>query len=64
MHLVSPDGVVLVGAAAAPAILRLLPGGGLLAWTFRVPGVPSLAEVVYRAVARNRHSLACGCRRG
>ena len=67
MHLVTPDGVVLAGAAAAPAILRLLPGGGLLARTFRVPGIAALADVVYRAVARSRHRLGCGsdaCARG
>ncbi len=67
MHLVGPDGSVRAGAAAAPAILRLLPGGALPAALFRVPGVPAVAERVYRAVARNRHRLGCGsgrCRRG
>ncbi len=29
----------LVGAAAAPALLRVVPGGTLLAWVFAVPGV-------------------------
>lgn len=63
MHLVGPDGSVRASAAAAPAILRLLPGGALLAALFRVPGVPAVAERVYRAVARNRHRLGCGSRR-
>jgi predicted DCC family thiol-disulfide oxidoreductase YuxK len=67
MHLVGPDGSVHVGAAAAPVILRLLPGGSVLAAAFRLPGVPAAAERVYRAVARNRHRPGCGsprCRRG
>lgn len=67
MHLVGPDDVVLAGAAAAPAFLRLLPGGGAFAWLFAVPGVPWLAARIYRAVARNRHRLGCGssvCTRG
>jgi len=67
MHLVAPDGGVLAGAAAAPVILRLLPGGRPLAWAFAIPGVPAVANAVYRAVARNRHRLGCGstsCSRG
>lgn len=60
MHLVAPDGSVRAGAAAAPSILRLLPGGHPLALLFRVPGVPFLAARVYRAVARRRHQLAFG----
>ena len=60
MHLVEPDGAVLAGAAAAPAILRLVPGGTPLAWVFAVPGVPRVAGAVYRVVARNRHRLGCG----
>jgi predicted DCC family thiol-disulfide oxidoreductase YuxK len=55
MHLVLPDGRVFAGAAAAPEILRLLPGKRWLAWWFRVPGVPWVATRVYRWVARRRH---------
>jgi predicted DCC family thiol-disulfide oxidoreductase YuxK len=67
MHLVSPDGTLAAGAAAAPAILRLLPGGRVLTRLFAVPGVPRVAAQLYTAVARNRHRLGCGsgtCSRG
>jgi len=67
MHLVGPDGSVCAGAEAAPALLRLLPAGLPLAMLFRVRGVPALAGVLYRAIARNRHRVGCGsaqCRRG
>lgn len=67
MHLVSPNGIVSAEAEAARGILQLLPGGPPLAALFRVPGVPTLAGAIYRAIARNRHRLGCGsaqCRRG
>lgn len=67
MQLVGPDGSVRAGARAAPVILRLLPLGRPLAWLFAVPGVPWVAQRVYRVVARNRHRLGCGsavCARG
>ena len=66
MHLVRGDGAVFAGAKAAPPLLRLLPGGTLLAALFAVPGVPGTAAAVYRWVARRRHKLGCGsavCRR-
>ncbi|MFI5278853.1 MAG: thiol-disulfide oxidoreductase DCC family protein [Gemmatimonadales bacterium] len=59
MHLVAGPSV-LRGAAAVPAILRLLPGGTPLALLYRLPGVPWLAERVYATIARNRHRLGCG----
>jgi predicted DCC family thiol-disulfide oxidoreductase YuxK len=59
MHLVAPDRRVLKGAAALPAILRLVPGGAPLALLYQMPGVPWLAAGVYRIVARNRHRLGC-----
>ncbi len=62
MHLVTPERMVYAGAAALPPILRIVPFGWTLAWTFRVPGVPWLAAKVYRQVARNRHRLGCGSR--
>jgi predicted DCC family thiol-disulfide oxidoreductase YuxK len=67
MHLFAPDGAVYAGAAAAPALLRLMPGGAALAAVFAVPGVPVLAAQVYRVIARHRHRLGCGsasCQRG
>jgi len=67
MQLVSPADEVRAGAEAAPALLGLLPGGGVLALMFRLPGFPALAARVYAVVARNRHRLGCGstaCRRG
>jgi predicted DCC family thiol-disulfide oxidoreductase YuxK len=60
MHLVAPDREVLKGAAALPAILRLIRGGPPLALLYRLPGVPWLAARAYRMVARNRHRLGCG----
>jgi len=60
MHLVAPDARVWPGAEAVPPMLKLLPGGWPVSWLFKVPGVPWLAGVVYRLVARNRHRLGCG----
>ncbi len=67
MQLVGPDGNVASGAAAAPLLLRLLPGGRPVAALFDMPGASHLAAAVYRWVARHRHRLPCGspvCRRG
>jgi predicted DCC family thiol-disulfide oxidoreductase YuxK len=51
-HLVTVDGRVLSGGAAAPEVLRLLPGGRPLAAV--AAAVPGLTERAYRAVANNR----------
>lgn len=59
MHLVLPDGHVLAGARALPALLRAT-GWSLAAVVFRVPGVQSAADRVYRWVANRRHRLGCG----
>jgi len=67
MHLVSPAGRVYAGAAAAPPLLGLLPGGALLAAPLAWPGAERLAVAVYHWVARHRHRLGCAspvCRRG
>ena len=60
MHYVATDGRIFVGAEALPALLRLMPGGSPLALLFLIPGVPALAQAIYRRVARNRHRLGCG----
>ncbi|MGH7753201.1 MAG: thiol-disulfide oxidoreductase DCC family protein [Gemmatimonadales bacterium] len=67
MHLVLPDGRAFAGGAAAPEILKLLPGKRWLAWGFGVPGVLWVATRLYRWIAKRRHRLSCGshvCGRG
>ena len=54
-HLVTPDGRVHSAGAAAPPLLRLLPGGKPLATL--VAAFPEGTERAYRAVARNRDRL-------
>ncbi len=66
-HLVSPDGRVYAGAAAARPLLGLLPGGQLLAAPLALPGAQRAAAGVYQWVARRRHRDGCAspaCRRG
>jgi acetyl esterase len=67
MHLVSPTGEVFAAAAAAPPLLRLLPGGRILAAPLALPAAGRIAAAVYRWVARHRHRLGCtspACHRG
>jgi predicted DCC family thiol-disulfide oxidoreductase YuxK len=54
-HLVAPDGTVRSAGAAAPALLRLLPGGGpLAALTAALPGA---TETAYAWIARHRGAV-------
>jgi branched-chain amino acid transport system substrate-binding protein len=55
-HLVTPDGEVASGGAAAAPLARLLPGGRPLAFVFAT--FPGATERVYRWVADHRGSLA------
>jgi predicted DCC family thiol-disulfide oxidoreductase YuxK len=67
MQLVSPEGTVWSGAAAAREVLRLLPRWRAASFTFGLPGAMAVAERVYGWVARRRHRLGCGseaCQRG
>ena len=59
MQLVEPNGTTHEGAGAAEALLRVLPLGRLLAWTFWVPGARAIAARVYRAIAARRCREAC-----
>ncbi len=54
-HLVSPAGERWSAGAAAPPMLRLLPGGRLPA--LLLGAYPSLTERAYRFVARHRGAL-------
>jgi predicted DCC family thiol-disulfide oxidoreductase YuxK len=51
-HLVTPDGRVYSAGAAAPPLLRLLPGGKPLAAL--LAAFPGVTDRAYRTVARNR----------
>jgi predicted DCC family thiol-disulfide oxidoreductase YuxK len=53
-HLVLEDGSVLSAGAAAPHLLRLLPGGRPLAWLTAT--FPRATELVYRAISARRGS--------
>ena len=54
-HLVAPDGRVRSAGDAIPALLRLLPGGGLLAPIASVS--PRMTNAAYWWVARHREQL-------
>jgi predicted DCC family thiol-disulfide oxidoreductase YuxK len=58
MHLVLPEGRVLAGEQAFPALLRMMPGYGPLAVLLGLPGPRHLAPHAYRWVARNRFLLS------
>jgi predicted DCC family thiol-disulfide oxidoreductase YuxK len=54
-HLVTPEGRVYSGGAAAAPLLRLLPGGRPLAAV--AAALPAVTDAAYRWVARNRNWL-------
>ena len=64
IHCVTPEGDVYRGARALRFVGMRLPLLIPLAWLLWVPGVIYLAEIVYRAVSRNRLMLSrwFGCR--
>lgn len=51
-HFVRPDGEVFAGAAAAREFFRYVPGGWAVLGVARIPGVMSVAEWLYRWIAR------------
>ncbi|HKB26270.1 MAG TPA: DUF393 domain-containing protein [Methylomirabilota bacterium] len=59
MQLALPDGRVLAGADAVPALLRRIRGLGWLATLFALPGARPVARRFYAWVARNRMRLSC-----
>ena len=60
LQLVATDGTTWSGAAAIEELLRVLPRGRWLAWTFALPFARPVAERFYRWFARNRYRLGCG----
>ena len=58
MHLVLPEGTILVGERALPEILRRTRRYGWTAVLFRFPGAGILSRLLYRAFARRRHRIS------
>jgi len=58
MHLVLPDGNVLVGEQALPEIFTRLRRYRFLAVLFKLPGVPALSRIAYRWFADRRYRIA------
>ena len=59
IHLILPDGRVLVGAEALPEILRRLHGWRRLERLARFGPLKRLSRLVYAKVAENRYFLSC-----
>ncbi len=55
MHLVLPDGEVLIGERAAPEIILRLRAYRWAAALFRLPGAGILSRAFYRWFAKHRH---------
>ena len=60
IQLVGPGGETWQGAAAVEQLLTVLPRGRWISWVFHVPFVRTLADKVYRWIARNRYRMGCG----
>ncbi|MGH7636059.1 MAG: thiol-disulfide oxidoreductase DCC family protein [Gemmatimonadaceae bacterium] len=60
IQLVGPGGETWQGAAAIEQLLNVLPRGRWIAWIFSIPLVRTVADRVYRWVARYRYRLGCG----
>ncbi len=60
MHLVRPDGSILIGEKAVPEILSRLKSRRhrWAAALFRIPGATILSRAFYRWFARRRHRIA------
>ena len=58
MHLVLPDGAILVGERALPEILRRTRRYRRAAVLFRFPGAGTVSRFLYRAFARRRHRIS------
>lgn len=60
VQLIGPGGKTWQGSAAIEQLLEVLPKGGLLGWTFHIPGARTFADRFYKWFARNRYQFGCG----
>ena len=58
VHLVLPDGKVLIGERALPEILRRLPRWRRAAVLFSLPGAGPLSRLLYRRFAAHRYRIS------
>lgn len=58
MHLVLPDGKVLVGEQALPEIVTRLRRYRFAAVVFKLPGAATLSRIAYRWFADRRYRIA------
>ena len=58
MHLVLPDGTVMVGEKALPEIVLRLRRYHLVAMLFKLPGASVLSRIAYRWFADRRYWIA------
>jgi len=63
LHVVRPDGKIVVGWDAVATLARLFPATWLIGAVGIIPGVRSIFRALYRFVARNRYALS-KCRGG
>jgi predicted DCC family thiol-disulfide oxidoreductase YuxK len=60
IQVIRPDGTRFQNADALEQLVKVLPGGWLLSWMFKVPGIKGLIDRFYRWFARNRYHFGCG----
>jgi predicted DCC family thiol-disulfide oxidoreductase YuxK len=58
IHLITPDGQIITGAAALGVVARLFPRSRWLGKVIMLPGIRWIAKWVYRLVARQRRRLS------
>ena len=58
IHLVTPTGRIIAGADAVGYLARVLPRTRMWGRLISLPIIRSVARVVYRIIARNRHRLS------
>ena len=63
LHVVTPDGQIVVGADAVILLARLFPETRLIGTITGAPGMRTISRMLYRLVALNRYALS-KCRGG
>lgn len=62
LRVIVPTGEVFEGASAVHQVARRLRGFRMIAWVYRIIGMPRVLGTLYRWIARHRHQLPGGRR--